>query len=289
VAAGMVPLAVGTQTGGSMIRPAAYCGIVGIKPTFGAIPRTGVLTQSPFLDTLGVFARSVTDAALLTEVLMGHDPADRATQPAPAARMLSVASAKAPVAPMFAHVDLPAIDQAEDQTRLAMRELVSMLGGQCFETALPDTFDRAEPMRRLINFAEMAKCYDPLERRGRDRMSDVLKAAMDEGKAALARDYIAALDWREVLNAGLDDIFDRCDAILTPATTGPAPAGLESTGTAIFNGLWTLCGTPAVTVPLFTAENGLPMGVQLVGRRGDDARLLRTARWLTEHVAEAGR
>ena len=115
-----------------------------------------------------------------------------------------------------------------------------------------------------------------------------MKAAMDEGKATLARDYIAALDWREVLNAGLDEIFERCDAILTPATTGPAPAGLESTGTAIFNGLWTLCGTPAVTVPLFTAENGLPMGVQLVGRRGDDARLLRTARWLSEHVSEAG-
>jgi Asp-tRNA(Asn)/Glu-tRNA(Gln) amidotransferase A subunit family amidase len=287
VAAGMVPLAVGTQTGGSVIRPAAYCGIVGLKPTFGAIPRTGVLTQSPFLDTLGVFARSTDDAALLTEVLAGHDPADRATQPVPTARMLSIASAKVPVTPMFAHVRLPALDQAEDQTLQAMQELVTMLGDQCFETALPNAFDQAEPMRRLINFAEMAKCYYSLERRGRDQMSDVLKAAMDEGKATLARDYIAALDWREVLNAGLDEIFERCDAILTPATTGPAPAGLESTGTAIFNGLWTLCGTPAVTVPLFTAENGLPMGVQLVGRRGDDARLLRTARWLAEHVATA--
>ncbi len=285
VAAGMVPLAIGTQTGGSVIRPAAYCGIVGFKPTFGAIPRTGVLAQSPFLDTLGVFARSVEDAALLTEALMGLDPADPATQPVPAARMLSVAASKVPVTPMFAFVHLPCEDQADEQTRLAMKELVEVLGDQCFETGLPNAFDQAEPMRRRINFAEMAKCYYSLERRGRDQMSDVLRAAMDEGKAILARDYISALDWREVLNAGLDEIFERCDAILTPATTGPAPAGLESTGTAIFNGLWTLCGTPAVTIPLFSAENGLPMGVQLVGRRGDDARLLRTARWLAQHVA----
>lgn len=287
VAAGMVPLAIGTQTGGSVIRPAAYCGIVGVKPTFGAIPRTGVLAQSPFLDTMGVFARSVADAALLTEVLMGYDTADKATQPAPAARMLSVATGKVPVTPMFAFVHLPGFDQAEEQVRLAMKELVEVLGEQCFETGLPNAFEQAEPTRRLINFAEMAKCYYSLERRGRAQMSDVLKSAMDEGKAVLARDYISALDWREVLNAGLDEIFARCDAILTPATTGPAPAGLESTGTAIFNGLWTLCGTPAVTIPLFSAENGLPMGVQLVGRRGDDARLLRTARWLAEYVAKA--
>lgn len=113
-----------------------------------------------------------------------------------------------------------------------------------------------------------------------------MQGIIERGNATPVRDYIAALDWREVMNAALDEIFQRCDAILTPAAPGAAPAGLESTGDPIFNGLWTLAGTPAVTLPLFATEAGLPMGVQLVGRRGDDARLLRTAAWLSSFVAD---
>lgn len=285
VAAGMVPLAIGTQTGGSVIRPAAYCGIVGFKTSFGLISRHGVLMQSPHLDTMGVFGRSTEDVALLAEVLAGYDPADPATEALPTPRLLATASAKAPVPPMFAYVRLPDQDSADDQTLSAMDELADLLGEQCFGTVLPNVFDEAATIRQRINHAEMAKCYFGLERRGRALMSPVLAAAIDEGKAVLARDYIAALDWRDLLNAALDRIFDRCDAILTPATPTAAPEGLESTGSSIFNGLWTLCGTPVVTLPLFWAENGLPMGVQLVGRRGDDARLLRSARWLAQHVA----
>lgn len=283
VAAGMVPLSIGTQTGGSVIRPASFCGIVGLKPSFGLIPRTGILPQSPFLDTVGVFARSVEDCALLADVLVGHDPADRATAPIPMPRMLSVAQSKAPVTPVFAFARPPGWDQADPQMTAAVEELAALLGDQCFEAPLPGLDDVAA-IRQRINFAEMAKCYYGLERRGRDRMSDKLTAAMDEGKSVLARDYIAALDWRDLMNAGLEAIFARCDAILCPAAPGPAPKGLDDTGSAIFNGLWTLSGMPAVTLPVFTSENGLPMGVQLVGRRGDDARLLRTARWLAKHL-----
>jgi aspartyl-tRNA(Asn)/glutamyl-tRNA(Gln) amidotransferase subunit A len=285
VAAAMVPLAIGTQTGGSVIRPAAYCGVVGFKPTFGAIPRTGILTQSPSLDTVGVFARTLEDAALLAEVLFGHHAADRATQPSPTPRLLDTALSAPPVTPTLAFVRPPGWDTADDQTGMAMRELTEALGEQCFEALLPNAFDEADAIRERINYAEMAKYYFPFERRGREQLSEVLQAAMDTGKAILARDYIAALDWPDVLHAGLAEIFDRCDAILAPAAPGPAPAGLSSTGSSIFNGLWTLCGTPAVTVPLLEADSGLPMGVQLIGRRGDDARLLRTARWLAARVA----
>ncbi|SNR68938.1 amidase [Paracoccus sediminis] len=283
VAAGMVPLAVGTQTGGSVIRPAAFCGIVGMKPSFGAIPRTGILMQSPTLDTVGVFARSVADCALLAEVLAGHDPADPATQPLPPPRLLDTALSAPPVIPVFAFLKPPGWDRADSQTTAAVQELSTLLGDQCFEVEVPG-LDDAAAIRRRINVAEMAKCYHALERRGRDRMSDVLRTAMDEGKAVLARDYIAALDWRAVLNGGMEPVFARCDAILCPAAPGPAPRGLADTGDAIFNGLWTLTGMPAVTLPVFRAENGLPMGIQLVGRRGDDARLLRTARWLAAHL-----
>ena len=283
VAAGMVPLSIGTQTGGSVIRPASFCGIVAMKPTFGLIPRTGILPQSPFLDTVGVFARSVEDCALLVEVLAGHDPADRATQPLPMPRMLSVAQSAVPVTPVFALARIPGWQQADPQMTGAIEELAAILQDKCFEVELPNLEDLSD-IRQRINFAEMAKCYYGLERRGRDLMSDKLKAAIDEGKSIPARDYIAALDWRDVMNAGLDAVFARCDAILCPAALGPAPKGLDDTGSAIFNGLWTLGGMPAVTLPLFSAENGLPMGVQLVGRRGDDARLLRTARWLATHL-----
>jgi Asp-tRNA(Asn)/Glu-tRNA(Gln) amidotransferase A subunit family amidase len=285
VSAGMVPLAIGTQTGGSVIRPAAYCGIVGFKPTFGAIGRSGILPQSPSLDTVGVFARTPEDAALLTEVLWGHDPADPATAPCAMPRLLTTAQSKPPVTPTLAFLRLPGYAQAEDQTRLAMEELVDFLGEQCFEAPIPNAFDDAAKIREQINFAEMAKCYFGFERRGWDKLSEETRTAMTAGKATLARDYIAALDWSDVLYSALDEIFSRCDAILVPSTPGPAPEGLGSTGSAIFNGLWTLVRTPAITLPLFEAENGLPMGVQLVGRRGDDARLLRTAAWLSRHLS----
>jgi len=284
VAAGMVPLAIGTQTGGSVIRPAAYCGSVGFKPSFGAIPRSGILSQSPSLDTVGVFARSIGDAALLAEALFGDDDGDPATAPAPHPRLLATATERPPVPPAFAFVPPPGYDTASDEMRRGLHEVVEALGEQCFEAALPQAFGEATAIRERINFAEMAKCYYAYERRGWDQLSAETRAAMEAGKAVLARDYIAALDWPAVLNAGLEEIFARCDALLTPATQGAAPAGLGSTGSAVFNGLWTLCGVPAVTLPLLQSETGLPMGVQLIGRRGNDARLLRTARWLVEHL-----
>jgi Asp-tRNA(Asn)/Glu-tRNA(Gln) amidotransferase A subunit family amidase len=287
VASGQVPLAIGTQTGGSVIRPADFCGAVGFKPSFGAIPRTGILTQSPSLDTVGVFARSVPDAALLAEVLFGHDPDDRATTVGPTPRLLDLARSRPPLPPVFAFVRPPGWDDAAAETRAALGELAASLGEQCFEAPLPNAFDEAAAIRARINLAEMAKCYFSYERRGRNLLSETIRGAIDEGKAIAARDYIAALDWSDVLYAGLAEIFERCDAILCPAATGPAPQGLASTGDAIFNGLWTLVGAPAVTLPLFEADGGLPMGVQLIGRRGDDGRLLRTANWLMHHVLGA--
>ena len=280
VAAGMVPLAVGTQTGGSVIRPAAYCGVTGFKPTFGAIPRRGVLMQSHSLDTVGVFASDPTGAALVAEAMFGHDATDPATTLAPHPRLLDIAAAVPPAMPIFAFVRPPGWDDADADTRDAFAELAETLGDQIFEVDLPRAFDAAAGHRQCINFAEMALHYYRYGRDGADLLGQETRAALAEGNAISARDYLAALDWKQVLNAGLDEVFARCDAIICPATPGPAPAGLASTGNPIFNGLWTLCGTPAVTIPILSASNGLPMGVQLVGARGNDARLLRTAQWL---------
>ncbi len=285
VAAGMVPLAVGTQTGGSVIRPASYCGVVGYKPSFGMIPRTGVLTQSPSLDTVGVFATSVEAAALIAEVLCGDDPADAATSPGAAPRLFDIAMAKVPVTPTLAVVTDPGFGQAQaaDMTG-AMQELAATLGEGAFAIDLPGVFAESLAVRERINFAEMAKFYYRYERMGREQLSDETRAAIEAGKAVLARDYIAALDWPVLLNAALGEIFERCDAIVMPATPGPAPEGLGSTGSAAYNAPWTFCGVPVVTLPLFEDGRGMPMGLQVIGRRGNDARLLRTARWLWQSL-----
>ena len=280
VADGMVPLAVGTQTGGSVIRPASYCGVTGFKPSFGAIPRRGILMQSPSLDTVGVFAADPLGAALLAEVLFGADEGDPATSPAPFPRLAEIAQGDPPLPPVFAFLKPPGWDDADADMRDALAELVEALGEQAFAVELPSVFEAAAAERRRINMAEMARHYYKFGRDMGERLPPQVRGALDEGNAVLARDYLAALDWKPVLNAALDEIFERCDAILCPAATGPAPAGLESTGDPIFNGLWTFTGTPAVTLPLLTATNDLPMGVQLVGPRGGDARLMRTARWL---------
>ncbi|MCT4373031.1 amidase [Yangia mangrovi] len=286
VADGMVPLAIGTQTGGSVIRPASFCGVTGYKPTFGAIPRRGVLLQSQSLDTVGVFASDPAGAAMLAEVLFGHDAADSATSLTPPPRLLETALSAPPFAPVLAFVRPPGWDTAEPQLRAAFDELCEALGDQVFEVDLPREFDAAAAHRRCINLAEMARNFHRYGRDGGAALGRSAREALAEGDGIRARDYLAALDWAQVLQAGLAEIFERCDAILCPAAPGPAPAGLGSTGDPIFNGLWTLLGTPAVTVPILTAENGLPMGVQLVGARGNDARLLRTARWLHDWAGQ---
>jgi len=289
VADRMVPLAVGTQTGGSVIRPAAYCGTVGFKPTFGTIPRTGILSQSPSLDTVGVFATDVEGAALLVDALSGHDPGDPASAPRPFPRLLETARAEPPVEPVLAVVKTPFWSRADEDTRAALAELTRLLGEEhCFEAELPERFAESAAVRERINLAEMAKNFHAWHARGAEHLGALTREAIERGRTISAHDYLAALDWSGILNAALEALFERCDAILTPAATGAAPAGLTSTGDSIFNGLWTLCGTPAITLPLLEASNGLPMGVQLVGRRGDDARLLRTARWLVGRVEEAG-
>jgi len=284
VADGMVPLALGTQTAGSVIRPAAFCGAVGFKPSYGLISRTGILSLSPALDTVGTFARTVEDVALLADCLTAYDPRDRDMRPRSRPRLREIAVQAPPVTPILAYVKSPVWEQADAVTGEAFAELVDALGEVCDEVELPEIFAEGYAWQRTIQFADAAKSYGPLLDKAPDQISDVLTKQVEEGRTILATDYNIAREFQTILNAGLDEIFERYDAILTPSTVGPAPKGLQSTGNPIFCALWTYLGAPAVTLPLLTAD-GLPLGVQLVGKRGDDARLLRTARWLVEWVS----
>lgn len=283
VAAGMVPLAVGTQTAGSVIRPAAFCGVFGYKPSFGLIPRTGILPVSSDLDTVGTFAQTLEGAALLAEILQAHDPQDPDTRPQAAHRLLDECRSLPPVRPIVALVREPAWQTAEDSTRAAFGELREALGDHCDEIDLPQVFENGAAAQQTLMLTGFARNFRGYWDRARDQLSPRMQDAIEEGRRITAADYLAARDWREVLNAGLDRIFDRYDAILTPTAAGEAPVG-EATGDPAFCRLWSLCGTPAVSLPLMTGPAGMPVGVQLVGRRGWDGRLLRTARWLTEYL-----
>lgn len=283
VASGMVPVAIGTQTGGSVIRPASFCGTFGFKPTFGAVPRTGILAQSPSMDTVGVFANHLEDLGLVTDVLVGFDAADTATAPGPGPRLLEITQERVPVTPTFAVVHLPAMDRLSEAMRDAMTELVAALGDQVFETGLPNAFSEAITARETVNLAEMAKCYYRYSTH-RDQLSASLQSMLQRGEQVLARDYLAALDWKTVVTAALDEIFERCDVILIPAALGEAPNDRATTGDPVMNGLWTFSGHPVVTIPVFEGPTGMPMGLQMIGQKGLDGRLLRTARWLVAHI-----
>jgi Asp-tRNA(Asn)/Glu-tRNA(Gln) amidotransferase A subunit family amidase len=286
VAAHMVPLAIGTQTNGSVIRPAAYCGVFGYKPSHGLIPRHGILRQSRPLDTVGVMARSIEDLALLAELLMGYDGNDPDVVPQAAPRLLEVARQEPPVRPTLAFVHTAVWDQAEADTKEAFAELVDALGEQIEEVPLPSLFDEAVAQHGTIMNTDLARSFAREYARGRDQLSARLREMIERGQRTLAVDYNHAVEQIGVLNEALDPLFERYEAILTPATTGEAPHGLDATGSPVFCTAWTLCGTPSVTLPLLQGSRGLPLGVQLVGKKGDDARLLRTARWLVETLRE---
>ncbi|MBI4184075.1 MAG: amidase [Proteobacteria bacterium] len=286
VAAGMVPLAVGSQTNGSVIRPASFCGVVGFKPSHGLISRAGALKQSRPLDHVGIFARTVADAALIAEVLAVHDPEDPDTRPRARPGLRRVAAEEPPLPPRLAFVKGPVWDQAEPDARAAFAELAGFLGGHAAEVELPAVFAEAIGQHRIIMESDLAVSFAPEYERGRDRLSARLRGMIEDGRRHLAGDYIRAVARIPIFNRLLDEVFAEYDAILTPATAGEAPKGLESTGSPVFCTIWTLCGTPAVSVPVLQGGSGMPIGAQLVGARGNDARLLRTARWLMEAVAK---
>ncbi len=188
---------------------------------------------------------------------------------------------EAPVPPTLAFVRTPMWKLADAQCQAAFAGLAARLGERVEEYKLPAAFKDAWKWHQTIMEADLAKNYEPEYRKGRDKLSAALRGQIERGRRVRALDYNKALDQVPDLNRALDQLFDRgCDAILTPATAGTAPLGLASTGSPAFCTLWTLCGLPAITLPLLQGADGLPLGVQLVAARGNDARLLRTARWL---------
>lgn len=287
VASFMTAGAVGSQTIGSVIRPAAYCGTIGYKPSFGLIPRTGVLPQSGFLDQIGVFGRHVEDVALLAEVMMGGDSQDDDSirQIAPP-QLQSVCQSEPPLTPKFGFVKTAAWEQTDSATRAGFEEVSQALDKQIQEVELPPAFDAVWTHLQTVHEAEMAHHFAPIYAEAKQFLDDIVIQQIERGQKISVTEYLSAQQQRQTLLSLLDEVFDEYDALITPSAAGEAPKGLQSTGSPEFCATWNFCGVPSITLPLLRGENDLPIGVQVIGGYLDDGRLLRSARWLNRFLQE---
>lgn len=285
VAAGMVPLAIGSQTNGSIIRPASFCGVFALKPSHGLVSRNGILPLSQVLDHIGPFARNLQDVALIMETLAGYDPDDEDTRPIAVPRYQTALTEAFPIEPRIAFVRTPIWDKADPSTQQAFEKLADELGENCVELELPAEYASAWDATRIIMLVDMGHRFGPVADKHGEAVSKVMRDLIEEGRKVTAMQYLAALDLRRNLADRLNQMFSHFNAIITPAAPGVAPAGHNSTGNPAFCSLWTLVGLPSMSLPLLEGEEGMPLGVQLVGARNDDFRLFRTAKWLTEKAA----
>ncbi len=284
VAAHMVPFATGTQTAGSVIRPASFCGVVGFVPTRGLVPRAGVKAVSDTLDVIGVFARCVEDAALVAAAMAlkpewQHAPAKAAA--------CSIGWTATPWASQLAPSMLAALER--------VARLLGSRGGRIREISWPydanadgTSFAHLADAQKTVQTFETARALGPELQYRSDLLSARLAALIEEGRTVSADAYVAAIKVGRDCAASLDTLFGGADVLLAPSAPGEAPHGLGSTGDPQFNRPWHLMGVPQVNVPvphaLAHGESGLPLGLQVVGRPGDDVRVLAAARWVEQQL-----
>jgi amidase len=270
----MVPLAFGTQTGGSTIRPSAYCGIVGYKPSFGTINRAGMKFVAESLDTIGVMGRTVEDCALLMTAV--------------SARALPDLMSKLVNAPRIGVCRTPQWDAASPVTRDAIESAASALaatGAKVRDFELPPGFERLYADQELIMNFEASRALAHERFRYPELLSETLRTTLDEHWAMPRSRYDEAMTYARACRHVYEGLFTDVDVLLTPSAPGEAPKGLASTGSSIFNRNWTLLGVPCVTVPFGRGDNGLPIGIQIVGRYDDDARVLKAAEWVRQAMS----
>ena len=287
VAACHVPLAVGTQTNGSVIRPASFCGTFGFKPTRGVISRAGVLKTSDSLDQVGCFGRSLEDVALLTDALAGYDQADSCSFARPRPQMRAGAQAEAPVAPDLVWFNLPFYDRLSPDAHEGMEAVLDVLGPRITRMAAADTLANLVAVQARIHEYEMCQHQAAVFDANFEDLSRELQLIVARGRKISEAEYTDALAVKASAQTFFDELFVEFDAIIAPCATGEAPKFGSGTGDPIFCTLWTLAGLPCVSLPLLVGDNNLPIGVQLIGPIEKDDRLLRTARWLQLHLAQA--
>lgn len=282
VAAGLVPVALGSQTNGSVIRPASYCGVYGFKPSFGELPRTGVWEQSPSLDQLGLFARSIEDLARVGEIMAGDDQQDRASRGRGLRHWHRQAMSHPAQTPKFGFMRTPWWDQMDAEAQQACTAFVNTLPGMVEWVDMPSGFERVVGWHSQVNEAELANALTFEYLHHKEALSSSLQSRIHKAHSISAQDYLFAKSRIPYVNTAFDAFFEQYSAILTPAALGAAPMGLASTGNPIMQTLWTFAGLPTVSLPLLMVQEGLPLGIQAIGGYLRDGPLLQACRCLAE-------
>ncbi len=273
VADHMLPLALGTQTAGSLIRPAAFCGVVGYKPSHNRVPKAGVKSLSETLDTVGGFARSVRDVALLGAVLTGD------------ARLADPATFIQPIAPRIGCCQTPEWALADSDTQQAWGQAEQALGAHGVAMALPPELSGLVAVQKAVQAFETARSLSHERLHHPGQLSAPLRALIADGLAISGAAHAQNLLATALARRQVQALFGPCDVLLAPSSMGEAPAGLDSTGDPLFCRSWTLLGLPCVHLPFARGHSGLPVGLQLVGAYGDDQRLLAVAHWVHKRLA----
>jgi Asp-tRNA(Asn)/Glu-tRNA(Gln) amidotransferase A subunit family amidase len=282
----MVPMALGSQTSGSTLRPASYCGIYGYKPTFGSISCTGVSPISRKLDHVGPLARSLEDLALLSDVLMVFDPRDEEMRGAPAMALGNAVARPLEGPPRIGFARTPAWHEGDPETFRIFEGFVGSLGAAVEEVELPDSFASLAGHQENVMGAGVAYYYAEEVTREPPLMEPKTLERIEAGLSVTAGEYLRSLDARERIEKEVLEVMRGYDALIVPPATGEAPLGFATTGSPVFQAPWTLLGMPGLCLPLLKGPAGMPFGVQLMGRKGDDAQLFRVAKWV-ERAAEA--
>ena len=279
VASLMAPLSIGSQTGGSIIRPASYCGVVGYKPSYGLISRNGVLRTSFTLDHIGMFGRSVQDVALLAKVLIKKDHHDSATIYYSADNMFDETKKGPLFEPKFIFYKSDYWKMVDKKSRESFEYFIkSFKNIEVFDT--PSYFKEIHKFHQIIHETDLANNFSTYYKKYKTKLSKYMQTAIAKGNKHSAKDYAEAIDFKKRSYESYKEVFEDYHGVLSPSSPGVAPKGLKSTGTAEFNKVWSYLGAPCISLPLLEGENNLPLGVQLTGDLYDDNRFLGVANWL---------
>ena len=286
VASFMAPLSVGTQTNGSVIRPASYCGVVGYKPSFGLISRTGILKQSSFLDQVGVFSRTVEDAAYFSKVLIKKDLYDYDTVHYSADNMMDELNKELEFEPKFIFYKTESWKKISKKNQEIFNYFIKSFKKNIEVFDEPSYFKDISKYHKIIHETDMARSFSDYYRLSKKSLGKNLVKAIERGKKYSAYEYGEAIDFRSRAYESYKEVFDDYYGIITPSALGVADKGLASTGSPELSTIWTYMGLPTLNLPVLTGENNLPLGLQIIGNKFDDLRFLKYAKWLEQEFQD---
>ena len=286
VAAYMAPLSIGSQTNGSTIRPASYCGVVGYKPSYGLISRYGILKQSDKLDQVGIFGKSVEDVALLAKVLIKKDLFDPSTIHYSAEEMMDVCRKGPLFDPKFIFYKTKNWKNLDQESQKSFEIFIKTFKKHIEVFDTPSYFDDIPKYHKIIHETDMANNFQLYYKKYKKKLSKEMVSAIERGFKNSATEYAEAIDFMKRSYDSYKEVFEDYHGVLTPASSGVAPKGLGNTGSPEFSTVWTYLGLPSISLPLLTGKNDLPLGIQLIGDKYDDLRFLGVASWVEKNCKQ---